>query len=448
MRFIPNDQDTFQSMLDAIGVASVSELFQSIPEQLRLKKPLEMASATSEFDLLREIKELSRQSSTEAASFLGAGCYRRFIPAAISAILSRGEFLTAYTPYQPEVSQGTLQAMFEFQTLIALLTKMDVSNSSMYEGASALAESVLMAKRIFPKGKKVLLSAGVHPEYKETVKTYLRNFEIDIVEIPLLQSGQTDLSALQSALDETTLCSVLQIVNFFGVIEDQEKHGQLLDSVKALNIAVLPEMTALGLIAPPGQFNADIVAGEGQSLGLPPSYGGPNIGILAAKNSYIRNLPGRIAGQTVDESGERSFCLALATREQHIRREKATSNICSNQMLCALAVTVYLSLLGKKGLKELSLMNFSKTDYARNKMEAIPGYTIRHSAAVYNEFVVELPVKSALFLERMREDQILAGVPLSLFYPADDQAVLLNFTEVNSKNEIDTLIQRMEGLNA
>lgn len=430
-------------MLRVIGTEKIADLFQSIPEKIRLDSLLNMDPPKNEYDLLKELKTLSRQSNPECLSFLGAGCYRHFVPSVIAPLVSRGEFLTAYTPYQPEISQGTLQVMFEFQTLMSRLTGMDISNSSMYEGASALAEAILMAKRIRPKATKVLLSAGLHPEYEATVRTYLTHLDLAIKTIPLMDSGQTDFSVLEKELDESVICSVLQVVNFCGVIEDQEAHSQLLSNSKALNIAVLPEMTALGLLAPPGKFGADIVVGEGQSLGLPTSYGGPNIGVLATKNAYMRQIPGRISGQTVDKKGARAFCLTLATREQHIRREKATSNICSNQMLCALWVTIYLSLLGKNGLKELARLNYAKTDYARKQIATVSGYRIRYSALVYNEFVLELPIKSDLFLERMRAKNILAGVALSRFDSNDDQAVLLNFTELNSKEEIDMLIEHL-----
>jgi len=431
-------------MLAEIGVDSVEALFSTVPDKLLLNKELNISPPVSEFKLMRELDDLAAQQATEPFSFLGAGVYRRFIPAVIGSLVSRAEFLTSYTPYQPEVSQGTLQAMFEFQTLLSQLTGMDIANASMYEGASAAAEAVLMCKRIQPKPDTVLISAGLHPEYIETIQTYIRFKDLKLKMIPLLENGQTDMAALEKEVDSQTLCCLIQTVNFYGIVENLKRVSEVVDSKGILWVAVLPEMTSLGMLTPPGHFGADILVGEGQSLGLPLSYGGPNLGVFAAKQKYMRQMPGRLSGQTRDNAGDRAFCLTLATREQHIRREKATSNICSNQALCALWATIYLSLLGKKGIKELAHINFSKTKYAIEQLTRINGVKLRYSASVYNEFALETPESSETILSRLREKNILAGVPLSRFFPEDNHGILVNVTEVNTKDEIDYLVKCMD----
>ncbi|MDT8445476.1 MAG: aminomethyl-transferring glycine dehydrogenase subunit GcvPA [bacterium] len=445
MRYFPNDPQTRQEMLQRIGVSRPEDLFAAIPANLQLTSLLNISAPRSEYALLKELKAKAASYPSELPSFLGAGVYRRFIPSAIAPIVSRAEFLTAYTPYQPEVSQGTLQAMFEFQTMLSLLTGMEVANASMYEGASATAEAVMMAKRVYAKGSKVLVSAGLHPEYLETLRTYLSFGDLELVLIPLQANGQTDLEALKAQLDETALCSVLQRVNFYGVIEDASAHAALLEGFKALNIEVLPEMTALGLLKTPGELGVDIFVGEGQSLGLPVSYGGPNLGVFACKAEFMRKMPGRLSGMTEDSRGERAFCLTLSTREQHIRREKATSNICSNQALMALWVTIYLSLLGKSGLRQLAQTNLTLADYARQQMGAA-GLKLRYSGAVYNEFVLELPCNAGLWVDKIQHEGLLAGVNLNRFNAEDESGLLLSFTELNSKQEIDLLVSKLKEL--
>ena len=422
----------------------MEELLSPIPEEVRLRSLLAIPAPKSEFSLLKELKELARRASSSDISFLGAGSYRRFIPAVVPALASRAEFLTSYTPYQPEISQGTLRVMFEFQTLLSQLTGMDVANASMYEGASASAEAVLMAGRIHRKGKRILISEGVHPEYLETIQTYIRHLDLEIIKIPLTKKGQTDLDTLKKYLNQETLCICIQMINFYGVIEQMPQIGDLLQSEAALNIAILPEMSSLGLITPPGELQVDIFVGEGQSLGLPTSFGGPNLGILACRQKYLRQIPGRLAGETVDKDGNQAYCLTLAAREQHIRRERATSNICSNQALCALMVSVYLALLGKKGIRGLAIQNLSITNYALNEIKKLPTYSIRYDGPVYNEFVVELPLESELFTEKIRQKGVQAGVKLSRFFPEDRHSVLLNFTELNTKAEIDQLLAAMQ----
>jgi len=444
MRYIPSGDKAKADMLKAVGVDEINELFSTIPTDLQFKGKLNLRPAISEFNLQRELKAKQATYPTEALSFLGGGVYRRFIPAAISPVVHRAEFLTSYTPYQPEVSQGTLQAMFEFQTLMAELTGMDVANGSMYEGATATAEAVFMAKRILPKRKRVIVSKGLHPEYRETLRTYLHHQGLEIVEIPLQANGQTDYHALQAALDENSLCSLLQVVNFYGVIEDQRQHQELVEEAGAVNIAVVVEMTSLGMIQPPGSFNVDIVTGEAQSLGLPLSFGGPNLGVFACKEKYVRKMPGRLSGQTLDVDGKRAFCLTLSTREQHIRREKATSNICSNQQLNALWVSMYVSLLGRQGIHELALMNYSKAREAIKQLTAISGVTLRHEAPHYNEFVLDLAKPALEVWEALDQKGILAGVPLVWHDQADTRGILVNVTEVNPMEEITAFAKALQ----
>jgi len=446
MRYFPNDQAANQAMLDKIGVESVSELFTSIPESIQLDQALSISEPRSEYALLKELKKKASSYPTEHASFLGGGVYRRFIPSAVGALASRGEFLTAYTPYQPEISQGSLQAMFEFQSLLALLSGMEVANASMYEAASGVAEAVMMASRIRPKAKKVLVSAGLHPEYFEVLKTYLIPGNLELIKVPLLGSGQTDLKALEGLLDADALCSVLQVINFFGVIEDQEQHQALLSGTKTLNIAVLSDLSALGLLKGPGDFGADIFVGEAQSLGLPQSYGGPNLGVFACKQAYMRKMPGRLVGLSEDAQGKRAFCLTLSTREQHIRREKATSNICSNQAHCALWVTIYLSLLGEQGIRELAQLNMGLADYAIKQITGQTGIELRYSGQVYNEFVLDLPCNATLWLDKLLQEGLLAGVNLSRFNSEDEGGLLVCVTETNTKEEIDLLVSKLKEL--
>ncbi|MDX2471496.1 MAG: aminomethyl-transferring glycine dehydrogenase subunit GcvPA [SAR324 cluster bacterium] len=439
MKYFPFSKEQQTDMLKTIGVEHISELFSAIPETIKIQGDLKIPEGTTEFTLQREVKAKSSCYPIDHISFLGGGSYRRFIPTAIAPVVNRAEFLTSYTPYQPEASQGTLQAMFEFQTLLANLTGMDAANGSMYEGASAAAEAVMMAARINPKKKNVLLSSAIHPEYLECIQTYLKYQDLTWELIPVLENGQTDLAALESAIDDNSLCSMLQIVNFYGVIEDQKKHGEIVSDKKVLNLALVIEMTSLGLIEAPGAFGADIVVGEGQSLGLPVSFGGPYLGVFAVKAKHIRKMPGRLSGQTVDTEGKRAFCLTLATREQHIRREKATSNICSNQQHCALSVTMYLSLLGKNGLKDLALMNYSKAKEAKEALAQVEGVTLRHITSHYNEFVIDLKKPALEIWEALDKKGILAGVPLVWFDEKDTHGLLVNLTEMNRAEDVTNL---------
>mgnify|MGYP002397480714 FL=1 len=446
MHYLPHTTQDIRKMLEAIGVKNTDELFTEIPEPLRLKRPLNLDAPLSEPELAREMERLSGNAatSTNTLSFLGGGAYQHFIPAAIDQLVLRSEFTTAYTPYQPEISQGTLQAIFEFQTMICQLTGMEVANASLYDGASACAEGALMAMRA-TRRSKVLLSAGVHPEYRETVATYCRYLDAELVDVPLAQDGRTDTAALSQLLDDNTAALVAGYPNFFGVVEDLATLADAVHACGARLIASVQEPLALGLLKSPGELGADIVAGEGQSLGIPVSFGGPYLGFFAARQKDVRSMPGRLVGETVDQAGERGFVLTLATREQHIRREKATSNICSNQGLCALTATIYMALLGKQGLREVAQQNFAKASYAREAITALPGFALAHDAATFNEFVVECPQDAEQLLAKLEEQDILAGIPLSRYFPDRPNALLVCVTETHSRADIDRLVAALKG---
>ncbi len=439
-RYLPHTQEDIRQMLGVIGVRNLEDLFDAIPEEYKLSKPLNLPEPFSEPDLLRHFQGLE---SPMMSSFLGAGAYHHFIPVVVSNLVSRSEFYTAYTPYQPEISQGTLQAIFEYQTLMCQLTGMDVSNASMYDGASSLAEAVLMANRI-TRRKKVLLSQTIHPEYRRVIQTYLPPDQHEIVLVPYQGEGRTDGEVLSELLKEDVSAAVIQSPNFFGVIEDLQFIGERVHDVGGLMIASFSEAVAYGILQPPGSTGADIVAGEGQSLGVPVSYGGPYLGVFTTRERFVRNMPGRLVGETIDLEGERGFVLTLATREQHIRRERATSNICTNEGLCALMATVFLSCLGKEGLKELALMNLSKGEYAKKAVSGIRGCKLNFAGPTFNEFVMEIEGDPEKVLLRLREEKILGGIPLGEFYPELDHHLLVTVTEMNKKEEIDRWAEALE----
>jgi glycine dehydrogenase subunit 1 len=421
-------------MLETVGFKRVEDLFEDIPAKYRLSKSMNLPEPLGEPDLLRHLRGLEPPLYT---SFLGGGAYHHFIPAVVPYLISRSEFYTAYTPYQPEISQGTLQSIFEYQTLMCQLTGMEVSNGSLYDGASSLAEAVLMACRI-AKGKKVLLSQAIHPEYRKVIETYIDPDQQEIVLIPYNKGdGRTDEKALFDLLDETVDAVVIQSPNFFGVIENLQGIGKQVHQVGGMMIVGLSEAIAYGILAPPGAFEADIVAGEGQSLGIPLSFGGPYLGIFSTRNKYVRTMPGRLVGETVDLEGKRGFVLTLATREQHIRREKATSNICTNEGLCALMATIYLSCLGREGLREVAMMNLSKAEYAKKAVSKLKGCRQTFSGATFNEFVLEIDGDPEKVLGQMKEEKIIGGLPLAKFYPELNRHLLVTVTEMNSKEEID-----------
>jgi glycine dehydrogenase subunit 1 len=440
-RYIPHTDKNVREMLEAIGMTNLEALFEAIPPEYRLSSPLTLPRPLSETDLIRHLQGLQSHTYT---SFLGGGAYHHFIPAVISHLTSRAEFYTAYTPYQPEISQGTLQAIFEYQTLMCQLTGMEVSNASMYDGASSLAEAVLMAHRITGR-RKILISEAVHPEYRKVIRTYIDPDEQEIVPLPYLKGeGRTDEKALTQRIDQNVSAVVIQNPNFFGVIEDFRNISEKVHRAGGLMIACFSEAVAYGILRPPGESGADIVAGEGQSLGIPLSFGGPYLGIFTTKEKFVRNMPGRLVGETVDLEGERGFVLTLATREQHIRREKATSNICTNEGLCAMMATIYLSCLGKKGLRELAMMNLSKAEYAKKAALKIRGCHLTFSSPTFNEFVLKVAEDPEKVLKRMETEGMLGGLNVASFYPELDHHLLVTVTEMNTRQEIEQWARALE----
>jgi len=441
IRYIPHTEENCREMLETVGANKVGDLFEIIPNEYRLSKSLNLPDPLSEPDLLRHLQGLQ---SPILSSFMGGGAYHHFIPAVVSALTSRSEFYTAYTPYQPEISQGTLQAIFEYQTLICQLTGMEVSNASLYDGASSLAEAVLMAQRI-TKRRRILLSQATHPEYRMVIQTYTDPDKEELVLIPYKkEEGRTDHEALFDLLDEGVGAVVIQNPNFFGVVEDLLAIGGRVHEAGALLIVGFSEAVAYGILKPPGDMGADIVAGEGQSLGIPVSYGGPYLGIFATRERFVRNMPGRLVGETVDLEGKRGFVLTLATREQHIRRERATSNICTNEGLCALMATVFLSCLGKNGLKELATMNLSKTEYTKRAASQIHGCDLAFSSPTFNEFVLKVDGDPEKVLERLKGEGIIGGLPLRKFYPELHHHLLVTVTEMMKREEIDRWAEALE----
>jgi glycine dehydrogenase subunit 1 len=446
MRYIPHTPGDVAQMLERIGVASLTELFAEVPAAVRLQRPLALPSALAEPELLRELKTLAARNATPAShvSFLGGGAYQHFIPAAVDLLISRSEFYTAYTPYQPEISQGTLQAIFEFQTLICQLTGMEVANASMYDGASACAEGVLMAVRL-TRRRRVLVARSLNPRWRAVIASYCRYLELELVEFGYRADGRADLAAVAARLDGETAAVVAGYPNYFGVVEELAVLADLASGAGAKLVAGVSEGVALGLLRSPGELGADIVAGEGQSFGLPVSFGGPYVGFFAARMKDVRAMPGRLVGETVDRDGQRGFVLTLSTREQHIRREKATSNICSNQGLCALTATVFLSLLGKQGLRELAEQNLAKTAYARSRLAAVDGLSLPFSAPVFNEFVVRSRRPVGELLAALEARGILGGIPLGGDYPELADAILVCVTEQHRRADIDALVQGLTG---
>ncbi|MBN1958205.1 MAG: aminomethyl-transferring glycine dehydrogenase subunit GcvPA [Desulfuromonadales bacterium] len=446
MRYLPHTDVEVQQMLERIGVSSMEDLFSGVPENCRLQKPLDLPAALSEAEVMAQLRSLAEKNSgiSDWDAFLGGGAYNHFIPAVVDQLVSRSEFYTAYTPYQPEISQGTLQAIFEFQTMICQLTAMDVANASMYDGASACAEAVLLTIRAAKKRRKVLLSEALHPQYRETVATYCRYLDVDLVTVPF-ENGVTDLSALQSGLDDQVASVVVGYPNYFGQVEDLAAISEMTQNAGARVIAAVAEPLSLALFKAPGELGADVVVGEGQSFGIPVSYGGPGLGFFAVKKKDMRVLPGRLVGETVDQDGKRGFVLTLATREQHIRREKATSNICSNQGMCTLMVGIYLALHGKQGLRQLAEMNYAKAAYARDQIAGLEGYEIAFSGEVFNEFVVNCPEPVADIKARLEQQGILAGIALGRDYPTLKQGLLVCVTEQNSREQIDRLVSALAG---
>ena len=427
-------------MLHQVGLNSADELFDSIPRDLRLTRSLNTTPALSEIELLAGFEQLAtRNPGAQRTSFLGAGAYQHYIPTIVDHIISRSEFFTAYTPYQPEISQGTLQAIFEFQTLVCQLTGMEVANASMYDGSTALAEAVLMAERV-TKRSKVIACGAIHPEYLEVITTYVQHAGIELLHAPIdTKTGQT--STALDLLDDKTAALVVQSPNFFGCIEDVAALAEKAHAVGALLIVTVTEAISLGLLRSPGACGADIVVAEGQSFGVPLSFGGPYVGLFATREKYARQIPGRLVGEAYDKEGRRGFVLTLATREQHIRREKATSNICTNEGLIALATTVYLETMGRRGLQEAAAQCAQKAAYAANRIGGLEGFSVPYTGPRFNEFVVRAPVDARQLLARLAsESNITGGLPLSRYYPDRPNEFLVCVTEINSRAQIDALI--------
>ena len=441
MDFIPNTDSDRADMLKDIKVDSVSSLFKDIPSSLLLKDKLKIPSGLSEIEVKDLLRKISEKNRVGLSCFLGAGSYKHFIPSVVNHIISRSEFYTAYTPYQPELSQGMLQSIYEYQTMICSLTGMDVANASMYDGASALAESCIMAANITKK-KEILISDSVHPDYMAVVRTYCEAHGFSLVTVDF-RDGVTSINKLKAKISDKTAAFLVQSPNFFGCIEDLNRIEQIVHSYGALLNVCVVEATSLGILKSPGSFNADIFVGEGQSFGNPVNFGGPYLGIMATKQMYVRHLPGRIVGGIVDSEGERGYILNLQAREQHIRREKAASNICSNEALCALTATVYLSALGKNGLRKVSELCLQKAHYLADELGKI-GIDIKFKSDFYNEFVVKVNDAKKVNL-KLLDNGIVGGLELGKYYPALKNCLLFCVTELNTREEIDKLVGVLRG---
>jgi glycine dehydrogenase subunit 1 len=438
MRYLPHTPEDISAMLAAVGVDSLDDLFKGIPRECRREKDLNLPQQLNEWELNRHIDALcgTMAVSPEYKIFLGAGSYEHYIPSAVSHLLARSEFVTSYTPYQPEMSQGTLQAIYEYQTLTARLLGMEIANASQYDGASSLAEAALMAVRV-TRRKKIAVSSLIHPHYRSVLKTYLAPTDFEIVELPYLANGTTDQEQLKE-LDDLAAVAI-QSPNFFGCIENLARLGDMARAKDALLIACFSEPLAFGLYKNPGSQGADIACGEGQSLGVPRTFGGPALGMFASRMQYVRNMPGRLVGQTQDIEGRRGFVLTLATREQHIRREKATSNICTNHSLCALAAAMYMATLGQTGMKALARLNYDKCEYLKKKL-GNAGFRIPFERPTFNEFVVEFPEGFDKIYDLLVEKKFIAGLPLECHYRELKNHYLLCVTETISREDMDLFV--------
>lgn len=429
-------------MLRVVGLNSAEELFRSIPNEVKLNRELNVTEPLAEPEVIGAMENLAnRNTASRKASFLGAGVYSHFSPTIVDHLIQRSEFFTSYTPYQPEVSQGTLQYIFEFQTLVCQLTGMDVANASMYDGSTAMAEAFLMAQRV-TRRDKVVIAETVHPEYLAVAKTYTQHGDLTMETVHFDKETGRVLGDDLNKLDDKTAALVIQSPNFFGCVEDLQSLADKAHAVGALLVVVVTEAISFGLLKSPGACGADIVVAEGQSFGIPMSFGGPHVGLFACKDKYVRQMPGRLAGIAYDKNGNRGFVLTLATREQHIRRDKATSNICTNQGLIALAATIYMEAMGRKGLQEVAVQNAQKAAYAAKKIAEIEGFSIAFSAPKFNEFVVRAPKPASEILENLRTGKdIIGGLALSRYYAENPNDFLVCVTETNTKAQIDNLVE-------
>jgi glycine dehydrogenase subunit 1 len=444
MRYTPQTELDCERMLRTIGLERIEQLYSLIPSSLAARAKIDLPVGLTEPEVKRRLAILACRNAAapDWSLFLGGGIYQHFIPSAVDALISRSEFLTCYTPYQPEVSQGTLQVLYEFQTLICQLTGMEVSNAGVYDGASAAAEAVLMSRRIqHGTRRRILVSSALHPQYREVIATYLKNLgDLELVEVAFGADGATDPDRLSAALDDRAMCVVVGYPNFFGVVEDLGALRAACSRAGAQLISVTTEALSLGLLKPPGAYGVDIAVGEGQSLGVPMNFGGPAFGFFAAQKRFMRNLPGRLVGETLDSEGRRGFVLTLATREQHIRREKATSNICTSQTLCTTAATVYLSLLGKTGVRRLAEVNVARAHEARARLVDEAKLEGCFSGPFFNEFVVRAG-DVALLVERCGREKIVPGIPIARWYPELSNCLLVCVTEMNEEEEIERLVR-------
>ncbi|MFH1398370.1 MAG: aminomethyl-transferring glycine dehydrogenase subunit GcvPA [Candidatus Omnitrophota bacterium] len=432
MNFVPHTQADVQEMLKAIGVSSIEDLFKDIPPELRVKS-LKLPEGISELEVVEYCRRLASLNVSGLKNFLGAGFYQHFIPAAVDELASRSEFYTAYTPYQPESSQGWLQSIYEYQTAICELTGLDVANASLYDGGTAIFEAAMMALRISGRNK-IVLDSGVNFIYRSMLYSYTANLNIEFVETQVVH-GQSCREEIYKHLDDKTAAVILQNPNFFGAVDD---HTDIVEKAHSYGSLVIESVypISLGMLKSPAEMGVDIAVGEGQSLGLPLSFGGPYLGFMSAKKDFVRKMPGRIVGATVDKKGKRGFVLTLQAREQHIRREKATSNICSNQALCALRALIYLSLIGKEGLKELAELNYQKSEFAKELLAKIPKVEVKRSSPTFNEFTVVLPKRVDQVIKEMVAKGFIAGFPLGRYYKGMDNYLLVTVTEIKSKDDI------------
>jgi len=439
--YCPNTPEEIREMLAAIGVASVDDLFAPIPAGLRASS-FDLPEGMSEFELFQRMQSLAAQNAQGMTNFIGGGYYDHVIPAVVDHLSGRAEFYTAYTPYQPECAQGTLQALFEYQTAICRLTGMEVSNASLYDGTTALAEAAMMALRVTNRNR-IVMDGGVSPFARQVVRTYLANLDVEIVEVAPQQGG-TDRAALLTVLNEQTAAVLVQNPNFFGTLDDLTGLADAAHAKGALLVASVYPIS-LGMVRSPGAMGSDIVVGDGQSLGNPLSFGGPSFGFIATTKKYIRNMPGRIIGETVDKEGRRGFVLTLQAREQHIKRHKATSNICSNQSLCALRGLIFLSSVGKQGFAELAMLNHDKAEYAKGVLAGIKGVSIVNGRPTFNEFTLSLPKSADEVVGKLLTSHVAAGVPLGAYYPGMENCLVVTVTEKRTKDEILALAGQLEG---
>jgi len=437
LRYLPKSESERRAMLDACGVNSPEELFSHLPEAVRLNRPLALAPGISEYEIVQYFRDRAAENANGFASFLGAGVYNHFRPVMVDTVVSRGEFLTSYTPYQAEISQGTLTTIFEFQTMICQLTGMDVANASMYDGSTAVPEAAMMAARATGRAK-ALIAKSVHPEYREVLATYAKHQGMPVEEFGYVpEAGTIDLEDLDRKIDDLTAAVIVQSPNFFGIVDQVGAAAEMAHRRGALLVVVFTEAVSLGILEPPA--GADIVAGELQSFAISPSYGGPYAGIIATRDKFIRQMPGRLVGQTTDSRGNRAFCLTLSTREQHIRREKATSNICTNQALIALMATVFMTVYGKQGLRELAEQNLAKAHYLAGKLKP------RFCGKFFNEFVAKVEGKSPDDANRaLLRKKIIGGLPLGRFYPELADSMLLCATEMSRREQMDAVAEVLE----